>query len=74
MQLGTGMNLRSFCFLTRGRSEIGIFGPLPTRLHPRWGSDVDEQPQPSESNPNFASQERWIVSFGCLRTGSHRRA
>jgi hypothetical protein len=34
MQLGIGMNLQSFCFLTQGRSEIRIFGRLTTSKHP----------------------------------------
>ena len=32
MQLGIGMNLQSFYFPTRGRSEIKSFGRLTTHL------------------------------------------
>jgi hypothetical protein len=34
MQLGIGMNLQSFCFPTRVRSEIKSFGVLTTPLRP----------------------------------------
>jgi hypothetical protein len=74
MRLGIGMSLQSFYFPTRGRSEIGIFGPLPTREQPGWGSDVDERVQAAELSRFFASQERWIVSFDGSLTDSHRVA
>jgi hypothetical protein len=34
MRLGIGTNLQSFCFPTRGRSEIGIFARLTTTFDP----------------------------------------
>ena len=65
------MNLQSFCFPTRGRSEIARFGRLTTRLRVPGDLLWMSVPNLSISQAQFASQERWIVSIDPATTGSY---